>query len=131
MLPGQGCLVGRASDVASGVAVQHKIVPGAVINAQRTGIGVQHVPNLLCAVFRSRGAAQIRHELPLIHTEDAVHLLVKSVDIEAGYAGGQKRAHHRHQGRNQQQENQRQLHMQAAEQEAHRLSAMFSKSRKG
>ena len=54
-------------------------------------------------------------ELPLVRAEDAVDLLVEGVGEEVGDVDGQEGPHHRHEGGNEQQEYQRQLHVQAAE----------------
>ena len=115
LLPGQGALLGGPGQVSAGGAVQHKVVPGAVVNAQLTGLHVNHIFQQPGAVLLGGGAAEVGDEIPLLRAEHAVHLLVEGVDEKAGDAGGQKRAHHGHQGRDEQQHDQRQLHMQTAE----------------
>ena len=111
LLPGQVGGLGAAGQKAACGAVQHIVVPGAVVDAQHTGIDLHDLLNTLGAVRLSGGAAEIRHKLPAVRAEGTAHLLIKAVDIETGDAGGQERAYHRHQGCDQQQEDQRQLHM--------------------
>ena len=111
LLPGQVGGLGAASQKAACGAVQHIVVPGAVVDAQHTGIDLHDLLNTLSAVRLSGGAAEVRHKLPAVRAEGTAHLLIKAVDIETGDAGGQERAYHRHQGCDQQQEDQRQLHM--------------------
>ena len=102
---------GAAGQKAAGGTVQHIVVPGAVVDAQHTGIDLQDLLNTLGAIRLGGGAAKVRHKFPPVRAEGTAHLLIKAVDIETGDAGGQERAYHRHQGCDQQQEDQRQLHM--------------------
>jgi len=111
LLPGQVGGLSTAGQKAACGAVQHIVVPGAVVDAQHTGIDLHDLLNTLSAVWLSGGAAEVRHKLPAVRAEGTAHLLIKAVDIETGDAGGQERAYHRHQGCDQQQEDQRQLHM--------------------
>ena len=111
LLPGQVGGLSTAGQKAACGAVQHIVVPGAVVDAQHTGIDLHDLLNTLSAVWLSGGAAEVRHKLPAVRAEGTAHLLIKAVDIETGDAGGQERAYHRHQGCDQQQEDRRQLHM--------------------
>ena len=86
-------LVGAQQQRAA--AVQDVVVPGAVVHAQGTGPDLHQLleprgPALLRS--GAEGGIEVRPR-----AEDAVHLLIEGVDEEAGDAGGEKRAHHRHQ----------------------------------
>ena len=111
LLPGQVGGLGTAGQKAACGAVQHIVVPGAVVDAQHTGIDLHDLLNTLGAIRLGGGAAKVCHKFPAVRAEGTAHLLIKAVDIETGDAGGQERAYHRHQGCDQQQEDQRQLHM--------------------
>ena len=103
-------------------AVQNVVVPGAVVHAQGTGPDLHQLLQALGSPLlglRAEGGIEIRPR-----PEDAVHLLVEGVDIEAGDAGGEECAHHRHQGCDEQQQYQRQLHMETAE---HTLASFGAK----
>ena len=54
-------------------------------------------------------------KFPLVLAEHAVDLLVEGVGEEIGDVDGQESPHHRHEGGDQKQQDQRQLHVQAAE----------------
>ena len=56
-------------------------------------------------------------ELPLAGAEDAVDLLVEGVGKEAGDVDGQEGPNHRHQGGDEQEQDEGQLHMEASEHE--------------
>ena len=116
LFPGQALLAGGAAEKAAGVAIQNEVVAAAVIDAQLAGVGLHQLLQLFGSVLMGGLGPQVRHEVPVILTEDVGHLLVKRVDIEAGDAGGQKGAHHCHQRCDEQQQDQHQLHVQAAEQ---------------
>ena len=111
LLPGQGGGFGAAGQEGSGGAVQNIVVPGPVVDAQHTGVDLQDLLDASGTVRLFGGAAEVRHERPAVSAKGAAHLLVEGVDIKAGDAGGQKRAHHCHQRRDEQQEDQRQLHV--------------------
>ena len=116
MLPGEGILSGGTVQIVASDAVQHEVVPGAVVDTQLTGPDFQHLLDEGGAIGLGGAAAQVRYEGLLVLAEYAVDLLVEGVDIEAGHTGGQEGTHHRHQGCDQQQQDQHQLHMQASEQ---------------
>ena len=98
LLPGEGILSGGTVQIVASDAVQHEVVPGAVVDTQLTGPDFQHLLDEGGAIGLGGAAAQVRYEGLLVLAEYAVDLLVEGVDIEAGHTGGQKGTHHRHQG---------------------------------
>ena len=111
LLSGQSRAFGAACQIGSGGAVQHIVVSGAVVDAQHTGIDLQNFLNPFRPVRLRGGRAEICYKFQTVGAESAAHLLVEAVNIEAGDAGGQKCAYHSHQGCDEKQEDQRQLHV--------------------
>ena len=82
LLPGQVGGLSTAGQKAACGAVQHIVVPGAVVDAQHTGIDLHDLLNTLSAVWLSGGAAEVRHKLPAVRAEGTAHLLIKlSIEI--------------------------------------------------
>ena len=115
LLPGHGALGGGAVEIGPRLPVQDEVVPGAVVDAKLSGGKLHHVVDPVGAVVLGGLAPEGGDELPLVRAEDAVDLLVEGVGEEVGDVDGQEGPHHRHEGGNEQQEYQRQLHVQAAE----------------
>ena len=111
-------LVVAAGDEGAGAPVEDIVLAGAGVEPQISGLGLHHLLELQGPVGLGGLSAQGVDEggvRGIGVPEDPLHLLVELIDIEAGNAGHHKRAHNRHQGGNEQEHNQDQLHMQAAE----------------
>ena len=119
LFPGERRGVCRAVQVGAALSVQNKVVPGAVVDAQGAGTALQHLLEPGGSIRLSGPGPEGGDIAVAVVAEHGVDLFIKGVDIEAGDAGGQERAHHRHQRGDEQQQDQRQLHVQAAEHGKH------------
>ena len=111
---GFGLLAGTAQ-IGAGGAVQHIVVPGGGVNAQISGIGIQHLPDLFSSVFLAgSGVLEVVEELGVV-LKDLLHLGIELVHVEPGHRVDQEGPHHRHQRDDEQCHDEHELHMKAAE----------------
>ena len=103
-----------AGEKRAGSGVEDVVVAVAPVNAERTGIGLDHSLNALHAVLLRSLRAERVDKGGVALAERLAHLRVKVVNIEACDTGHQKRADHRHQGRDEQQQDHDQLYVQTA-----------------
>ena len=113
-----------AGQAFSAFGVENIIIAGARINAERTGADFDHGLQARGAVVSGGFHAQRLDKARVAFVEHCLHLRIKSVSIEAGDIGHQKRADHGHQRSDQQQHNQHQLQMQASQ---HRCTTVLSR----
>ena len=114
----QALLVVAAPQEGAGAAVQNIVIPGAGVEAQIARLGLDHPADHLNAVRLGRLPAQGVDKGGIGGigiTEDRLHLGVEFVNIEAGDIRHHNGAYYGHQGGDQQEHDQYQLHVEAAE----------------
>ena len=83
--------------------VENVVVAAARVDAERTGIGLEHgLHDRHAALLRGLGAQGV-DEVGVALAEGLAHLRVEVVNVEVGHAGHQERAHHRHERGDEQQ----------------------------
>lgn len=92
-----------AAEAFAARGVENVVVAAARVDAERTGIGLEHgLHDRHAALLRGLGAQGV-DEVGVALAEGLAHLRVEVVNVEVGHAGHQERAHHRHERGDEQQ----------------------------